>query len=553
MTETRIHSMSWSSGRVVSDSKWPTSFLFLGTETGCLIVYQISPISIKFVDKWEMVDGWLTNLLISPWIEQKGGEYQALISIGSSRNEVKVIPVEYHSDGEFILNMNLGTIALEPSRFSLSTQQWHVPQISANESCFILAVHRTFNLHVFYFNSNDFGCEASFRISTQFSAVASGLVIHSIIPTNDIVKILVMSCRGEVFSCDFDIRNQSVVDSLGSERILSSFVVKKKKSIDVTTVAGGISSNGPAINVEFSCFALVPHPHGNYMAVTYGLLQGDRLRYPINSQQVRRIAFLPMHRMSIDNASNVVPVVQPILRGSSVSSWWEARVLTKAISKADREIYISFLKRALAPITPINYQELENIGMDGKLSLSQKLEKVLFRSSVLDHQRMVDHLIDKSEEEGNDSQSYLPLSILSTIVLQHVAKNSNHMNFTDLDKAALCSYNHFVDVENQSIKYPMLSCSVSIKVPPSFEETFEFSDPATASSIDEITSENGHSWKRCSVTLLPLTNINVLTCGACNRKVIKKSELENVGELLTIILDTIDACIYCGGRFYDRG
>ena len=32
---------------------------------------------------------------------QKGGEYQALLSIGSSRNEVKVIPVEYHSDGEF--------------------------------------------------------------------------------------------------------------------------------------------------------------------------------------------------------------------------------------------------------------------------------------------------------------------------------------------------------------------------------------------------------------------------------------------------------------------
>ena len=103
-----------------------------------------------------------------------------------------------------------------------------------------------------------------------------------------------------------------IVNELIRQRaILSSFVVKKK-SIDVTTVAGGISSNGPAVNVEFSCFALVPHPHGNYMAVTYGLLQGDRLRYPINSQQVRRIAFLPMHRMSIDNASNVVPVVQPI-------------------------------------------------------------------------------------------------------------------------------------------------------------------------------------------------------------------------------------------------
>ena len=103
---------------------------------------------------------------------------------------------------------------------------------------------------------------------------------------------------------------------------------------------------------------------------------------------------------------------------------------------------------------------------------------------------------------------------LSTIVLQHVAKNSNHMKFTDLDKAALCSYNHFVDVENQWMKIPnAVMLSINQGSHPHLKKHLSLATLLLHRLLSaKFSTENGHSWKRCSVTLLPLTNINVLTC-----------------------------------------
>lgn len=92
-----------------------------------------------------------------------------------------------------------------------------------------------------------------------------------------------------------------------------------------------------------------------------------------------------------------------------------------------------------------------------------------------------------------------------------------------------------------------------------FSDVFDFK---AAASCDEMFSEKGYPWRRCSLTLLPLMFYDTKTCAGCKRQTALLSsyygnERESADKYLSVPYlletllgsDTFDACIYSGCRY----
>ncbi|KAH3668009.1 hypothetical protein OGAPHI_001763 [Ogataea philodendri] len=77
------------------------------------------------------------------------------------------------------------------------------------------------------------------------------------------------------------------------------------------------------------------------------------------------------------------------------------------------------------------------------------------------------------------------------------------------------------------------------------EESF-----ALGSKFDQsaIISEEGHTWARCSVTLLPLFTTKLCICENCGAKM-ASMETKYLGALTARILKFLELCPFCGGRW----
>ncbi|VEU21982.1 DEKNAAC102964 [Brettanomyces naardenensis] len=68
-------------------------------------------------------------------------------------------------------------------------------------------------------------------------------------------------------------------------------------------------------------------------------------------------------------------------------------------------------------------------------------------------------------------------------------------------------------------------------------------------TTDCITSNEGHTWKVCDLTLLPLLNPKVKQCSYCESRILCKPNPQfSYGNVTDLVLDSLKICIFCGGR-----
>ncbi|ANB14091.1 hypothetical protein AWJ20_5048 [Sugiyamaella lignohabitans] len=580
----RFHSLAWSERFIYQGGdKWGSAFLALGSELGYVMIYEINANEIKKAGEIHVGDEWITGLKWSSWSADNSSNgtqdvrrgrkttdnetvnrmedsndithaaFTAFLSVSTSTNRLVVKKIhctktpngDAHVDSMDVDHdderkkstprtpANLTVLedreVLASSRFHLSIHRWYRDNIHHTN---VLAVVRARHLDVFIFSENTTKSKI-LSFTTDFSAHPTVLMISRVNPT--VVQVTTTSCKGESFSVNIDTVLEEALDvddSRSVSDIISSLVSKRKKrTTDSLTTA----------LVNFECFGGVVHPHGTYIALAYTLTPIEKLRYPILSQQSCRIVFLPLGNESLETL--IVPTARSIIDGSSLSTWWEILTLQTFISKSDRENYMKKLIDQLQTdeSSPESIYAGQTAAVDSSrgLVLENMLNRSLFKPSLERH-RLLLHL-------GVGSATVV-LQFLAAIVLRYANGIDDHDNLGLLDRVSLLSYNHVMDGDST----PLFNDGKPTEIAISgrfFEEVFDFQSE-NSGNLESITSKNGVAWRRCSVTLLPLTSKDVVTCEGCQRKRIKTVPKENW--LVLAILRATDVCIYCGSHYHER-
>ena len=327
---------------------------------------------------------------------------------------------------------------------------------------------------------------------------------------------------------------------------------------------------------QFQCFGMAVSPLGDYIAFLHSIVPDGQLRYPILSNLKYRVSFMVIS----DHAERLVPeklaVAYPATRYSPISVWWKIQAVCNNLKSKERAAYIEAISEQFykKSFVEIEAPKPEDDGDDGKSqkTLEQRIVKSLFESSIIDNYRLYCHY-----KMGIDSYPRLVLDALSVTVLMYLVADESSIIVTTLDKAILLSYCQALltspnKVDHELYQTTATSCltkfgfgingnangdgntssSTVLEIPgEGFEESFDFVPGSRTDDVYTIKSQRGYSWRRCSTTLLPLTQYNGKTCSGCGRPIISVADLpeDQVGWLLSAIFRAADVCIYCGCRF----
>ncbi|KAG7699758.1 hypothetical protein KL930_001609 [Ogataea haglerorum] len=134
------------------------------------------------------------------------------------------------------------------------------------------------------------------------------------------------------------------------------------------------------------------------------------------------------------------------------------------------------------------------------------------------------------------------LRVLAEAVVQHISAHR-----PQLDDCDTLLYNNYL----QFLGQPPLATekTVTLNIPGlNATETFSLDAPFDR---DTITSEQSHTWLRCSATLLPLFTTKLLVCETSGKRIISPAS-PHLGPLTRQVLEGLQICFFSGGRWIRR-
>ncbi|CAN6665625.1 hypothetical protein TRVA0_037S00628 [Trichomonascus vanleenenianus] len=529
----RAHSIAWSRTCPWSDQKWGKSFLALAVETGEIVLYSCDRRNgLQFVGQHQGFAGeangkfgtYITGMEWSAWKfeNEEATMVKSLLAI-EHRNEVAVKEVTYDFTANKLSISTKSMTLIPPSRFSFSSMAW---KYDSSAQQFVLAVQRTGLLNVFSLKDELDNPRAA-EIRVPYLETTADVIIEAT-PNSGTYCVISVSSKGAVYACEFDSASGTAKEV--SENPLTHHFMRLRRQAEMPSELD---------TLEIRVFGAILHPHESYKAIAYNVTPGNSLKYTITSDMNKRIKFFPVQHPQFGSQS--LPQIWSPLNGSTLSNWWEINVLKKFLPKPERPVVheklMGYLRSALDEIESDDVKE-NLLYLPGE-SLRNELERVLLYNPLFDRLRLLGHY--------HEDTSKFMLHALADMVLQYYhSSSSSEVKLTDLDKAVLQSYGHFTS--NEGWKYADDPESIAVNGG-FFSEDFNFKEESNRLTI---TSTVGHKWRRCSLTLLPLLRVDNLTCDGCNRKTINLATLEEYGDILRILAETLDLCIYCGARNYKR-
>lgn len=508
----RIHSASWSEQLYDNIVESQTSYLAMGLESGEIIIYQHDVIHglqgyFKLETHSLAGDNWITGLEFSPRLGD-----DVFLAIKTSDNRLLLGKFQW-KEGRLNFIELLDTC--EPGRFQISCIKWH-----STGTQLLLVATKPSHLSVWKISNGEM--TGSARVFTNIAPEISGVTLSE--TSSNAINITCVSSYSDIFSCALTI-DTMVVNEV-NDTPLRSFITKRTKRA------------ADNIAIDLICYACEPHPHGTYLVFAYMLSPSNSLKYPIASQQILRLAFCPL--LDLSSLDELKVKAEPAVLESSISSLWELMTLQRLSPRAIRD---SFQEVAAAQIIS-RVSAITPRPISDSATLLEKLRKCFYADPQLDATRLVSLWTSKDNHLET-------LSRLANIVVK--SKEASEVTPDSIDGAIIQALSKFCD-DNQPIEHLKATTAVSISGG-YFESSFDFSDISNSSCFS-ISSETKHVWRRCSLTLLPLTTSDTLTCSICFRKILSKSwfkhQKQESGIISNSILEALDICIYCGGRYHKR-
>ncbi|CUS49612.1 LAQU0S24e00298g1_1 [Lachancea quebecensis] len=249
---------------------------------------------------------------------------------------------------------------------------------------------------------------------------------------------------------------------------------------------------------NFLIHGLATSPDGACLALVYSI---DRLsiRYRIVSEQQYRISFFPLGKC------------WEIKQGSTGLAWYQ-----------NYQIYNKQL--------PHNFETYE-----GRLNLDTTLCFTSYLQELMNNKRMNNLRFSNFVEQEKDNNLYK--RAVYDYAVAHKGEVANA-----LDKACVQSIADLLALESP------ITPEIYIMKGEFIDETFSFH---ASSNADTVQSEEGHNWKRCRATFLPLITSKVKVCPVSNYRIIdiKQDALNDYGWLTQTILQFFNnQSIYSGTR-----
>ncbi|KAG5356940.1 hypothetical protein CKK34_6321 [Yarrowia sp. E02] len=315
----------------------------------------------------------------------------------------------------------------------------------------------------------------------------------------------------------------------------------------------GVTPSFNTLDYEAVISGATISPHGTFLSIFYAVTPTNVLKFPIPSTVVTRVAFVPLITPTSLSYDAVPLRPSSMAAGEAMqSSQWEfqvwGRVAQKLFKHEDSQAGMVFKS---------NY--LEHLATQFNLSPSQHITQHMAETNgsledLLNSVFLSDEL-DKARFSAFYDLTLIPemQKLLFSLVLYYVSKNWETVSpkLSGYDFAILSAFTAIVGQQEPPI--PLTPESGLVTVETDFiSESFDMT--AQAQNLEVVVSTEGHTWKRCALTQLPILILDPLTPSWGPSKILNWRSLEpsTLGYLTKTLLTVFPLCPYTGTRYYEN-
>ncbi len=184
---------------------------------------------------------------------------------------------------------------------------------------------------------------------------------------------------------------------------------------------------------------------------------------------------------------------------------------------------------------------------DQSMSLDGYLQKNLILSAQSEQIRINNIFADEPRDNSNQQRlARLVIELLRTKRVQMSSVYDRLMCRQFLHLLGLPEEGYFSKAGDKD--------KLVLPVPgvPGLSETFDFPSNQQKDLINvSITSEEGHTWKVCALTLIPILSPKIRVCSYCGSRVLRVPVGFSYGTITDLVLNSLRVCVVCGGRYHE--
>lgn len=528
----RIHSVAWSPlVSLPSSSPWGVCLFALGAESGHVHLSIMSHSSTPFFKSFDLNCSWVVQLSFSSW-NVVGDSATCLLSCSSRNGEIRIlkIAISSHSD-TFDTAMQELPFSLDYRPFS-PLLAWSSPLANVEYLALVYPGH----LFAFRYDKS-LGKFCSFLNHNLLSLCSpSGVLFgHNDIDT---IYVYILTHSGTLETFSLLDNSISMLDS-PERHVLEKFLNNHLQNY------GSVSDDSiKTLKIHGFC----PSPYLSSAALHFSISYPASFTYVVTAAERSYFNFIPslfsksvfshMITSSLNNLC-VAPSAGCLLEISLMNDTLKEKtdiftMLTNSLSSFLVTDYDFFLELKHL----IDISSLSNLYLDSSLNAM----RLLYGWSVYKQKALDATLLNSLRYRLT---LYIMLYTLSQISLDPSYLTSDCKavlrNFVSFTYKELAEVPIAMEVANEIAKSLEVSSDFS-ETCPACEATVQFNNTSLA------TCDNGHVWRRCSVTMLLLSQKAAKYCAVCN-SIVAIFNPSQTKCLLADLQNELSICFYCGGHF----
>ncbi|ODV84081.1 hypothetical protein CANARDRAFT_9074 [[Candida] arabinofermentans NRRL YB-2248] len=508
LSKLRIHSVAWSKNiepENFTTTIWPIkpSSLFLvcteDTEVWCYYLDENK--EIHRLNKFDLTecepdDVYIKKCKISDWIyTDKTNQLHCYVGVNLTNNQVIIKKMIYDFNSQSVFFEDFKEV---------------VPQSSRLTSCFDFRLLSDGAIGVCVVSTNklSMGIIIGDAIKVKESDLKETFVNlvsciqygdakeHNVILSNQLKDLIILKYSW----CESDNMELHKFDySKRMENSLSNPLISKLNEINKTN--------------KSSLISIALHPSGAFVSMVHTIKQ-PYVDTRTSADKEASLSIVPLTRTNLP--------VDSILNRWSINYRASYKNQTYMLLKSvDGEMDLKLEK---PPELKIDFT-------DEKPNLTEILQTNLYLSQISESTRLY------SLVQSFESQNLL--KTIASIVVQYIDKFEELDKLEDLDRLMYYSYCKLLNkpFETKTINLTIIELDCT--------ESF---DADSQDDMSTIVSLEGHGWRRCGITLLPMFDTKIKRCGECQTGVLNIEQ----PSLAKIVVDALAICVFCGEQYLLR-
>ncbi|KAF9585784.1 hypothetical protein BGW38_000760 [Lunasporangiospora selenospora] len=586
------------------------SLLALGNKAGSITLWKVTdPNDIQCVSSWDIPSrNWVTRLSWSPWIIE-GDHYTSILAFATAEGIVGARKVKFHSSSP------LASIQVSEDLIDCSGQglhpclilRWQPRLIGAAETSCLLAFNRGNRLNVWDPETN--------KVLVWRRPIAKTISEISWDTTSNKLFIFFMDGKHCVLCVNEDdlTIDEDLVDFV-NQSIISRCHVQtmtniKQEDGDADIAADDAedeSSSGVGSKLQLHIISGDRSAEGMHIATVYCVTSPFQMEFQRERYESCTLVLSKVHRdtdeatkdLLLGRLMSQLTVSGICLQKNPASYLWDILVLLgdSFVKRQDGTLFQELVKSEYIELSKESkakeaFSKAEAIRTT-QTTLKERLEWAIFEKPEFGVDRFVvyvwnqfkdlpilESIKDQLQEAALAAEQKIQRHVLKSILQlfdeqqslsgtgTRVLNEQDQLLLQLLSNSVLLFHKEDTDLVSLAEKVQRVIRSKRQGSGKTASESGQVQEicPACDAEIEhendsKATCSNNHSWQRCSVTSLLISDFHPRTCLGCSRKSLQALEPEvpdsSSSEAiepswLDAVLRACSVCCYCGGRFFN--